>query len=150
MCGYTSEMIIKELKIKKRTYQDYEDRMEDLVKARLFRLAKNGYVYAMLDSIEQRTEMADKLKERVDGLFEILDKHPEDPKMIYPVQQALSTWNNILDSRDNLLNDTPMLQSFHNFVQYNIEKGHAPEMPTDEMTPRVFLAALPEMISKKK
>ncbi len=149
MCGYTSEMVIKSLNIKKSTYLKYEQGMEDLVKSQLFRLAKNGYIYSLLDSIEERSDMAQKLKERIDGLLEIMEKNPNDTKLMYPLHQSMATWNNIMDSRDNLLNDTPMLQSFHNFVQYNIEKGHAPEMPTEENISRVMLATLPEMIPKK-
>lgn len=150
MCGYTAEMVMKSLKLKKSTYEKYEQEMEKLVRSQLFRLAKNGYIYSLLDSIEERSDMAIKLKQRIDGLLKIMTKYPDDTKLMYPLHQAMATWNNIMDSRDRLLNDTPMLQSFHNFVQYNIEKGHAPEMPTEEGIKRVELAALPEMIPTKK
>lgn len=150
MVGYTSEMVLKKLNLKKSTYEKYEQDMEKLVRSQLFRLAKNGYIYSLLDSIEERSDMATKLKERIDGLLEIMEKDPDDTKLMYPLHQAMATWNNIMDSRDRLLNDTPMLQSFHNFVQYNIEKGHAPEFPSEEDIPRIALAALPELIPKKK
>ena len=148
MFGWTQQMICKELKMKKLTYQQYEEDMEKLVKSKLFRLAKNGYVESLLHSLEERSEMAEKLKRRINRLDSIMEKAPEDTKLMYPFHQAIATWNNVMDSRDTLLNDTPMLQSFHNFVQFNIEKGHAPEIPSEEDVPRVMLAALPEMIKK--
>lgn len=148
MFGWTPQMICKQLKMKKDTYMQYEEGMEKLVKSKLFRLAKNGYVESLLNSLEERTEMAEKLKKRINRLDKIMEKAPDDTKLMYPLHQAMATWNNIMDSRDTLLNDTPMLQSFHNFVQYNIERGHAPEVPSDEQVPRVVLAALPEMIKK--
>lgn len=149
MVGYTDEMICKELKLKKKVYQQYENEIKELLHSRLFKLAKDGYITTLIDSMEQRSKMAEILK----GKIEIINKKMNEEnthKLIYPLNQAIGTWNNVMDSRDKLLNQTPMMQAFHNFIQYNIEKGHAPEMPTEEGVPRIALAALPEMVPTKK
>lgn len=149
MFGWTAKMICKELKLKARVYQQYEEDIEKLVKSKLFRLAKNGYVEGMLNSLEERTIMANKLKDRINKLDKKMETN-DDPKLMHPFHQSIATWNNLMDSRDDLLNDTPMLQSFHNFVEYNIQKGHAPEIPSEDQIPTVALAALPEMVPGRK
>lgn len=150
MVGYNEEMICKQLKMTKKVYREYDRWIHDLLHSKLFKLAKDGYITTLIDSMEQRAKMADLLKEKIDVINEKINIKSNNLKLISYLSSAITTWNNLMDSRDSLLNDTPMMQSFHNFIQYNIEKGHAPEMPTDENVQRVSLAALPEMVPKKK
>lgn len=150
MIGYNEDMICKDLKMTKKTYKDYDKWIHELLHSKLFKLAKDGYITTLIDSMEQRSDMAELLKEKIKVINEKIDIKSNNLKLISYLSSLITTWNNVMDSRDSLLNDTPMMQSFHNFIQYNIEKGHAPEMPTEEGVPRISLAALPEMVPTKK
>ena len=150
MVGYNEETICKDLKMTKKVYREYDRWIHELLHSKLFKLAKDGYITTLIDSMEQRAAMADLLKEKIDVINEKINIKSNNLKLISYLSSAITTWNNVMDSRDSLLNDTPMMQSFHNFIQYNIQKGHAPEMPTEDNIPIVPLAALPEMVPKQK
>lgn len=150
MVGYNEDMICRQLKMTKKSYRDYERWIHELLHSRLFKLAKDGYITTLIDSMEQRSDMAILLKKKIKIIEKKIDLKPNNLKLISYLSSLVTTWNNVMDGRDKLLNQTPMMQSFHNFIQYNIEKGHAPEMPTEEGVPRISLAALPEMVPKKQ
>ena len=150
MIGYNEDMICKQLKLSKKVYREYDRWLHELLHSKLFKLAKDGYITTLIDSMEQRSDMAVLLKKKIIIIEKKINPKSNNLKLISYLSSLITTWNNVMDGRDKLLNQTPMMQSFHNFIQYNIEKGKAPEMPTEANVPRIALAALPEMVPTEK
>jgi len=64
MVGYNEDMICRQLKMTKKVYREYDRWIHDLLHSKLFKLAKDGYITTLIDSMEQRANMADLLNKK--------------------------------------------------------------------------------------